>query len=355
MKKYFNKGLIYQWFNSAKMIILLGIIAWGIVYRINIESIISDTSFRISNGFENYYLTFSFMHYAVLGVIFALIHFVSQGINKRNNSIFLTSAPYTKKQIKYNEFICLMATLIVFIIVMIYMNMLSYMRHYELIAIFDGYFKGLLIEVIRMILFGTIGILLLLIIDSMFVNTILGIICMLTALPIAVMSILIRISLILSYLPGGSKNTYYNGGDRINSLIDYDLLDRIAFLMNPRPANEIGKSDLLIGFAVCAVIITILLGVYYISQKKYKIENNTKMFTSRINEKIIVLILSVGFGAFASDVFISPYIDKLLDYDYVVLFGMNLVKGLGADLGLMTVVAFVSYRLINKLLKNIEE
>ena len=29
MKKYLNKGLIYQWFNSAKMMILLGVIAWG--------------------------------------------------------------------------------------------------------------------------------------------------------------------------------------------------------------------------------------------------------------------------------------------------------------------------------------
>lgn len=355
MKKYFNKGLIYQWFNSAKMIILLGVIVWGTLCRSIIESKISDTASMISNGFENYYLTFCIMHYAVLGVIFSLIHFVSQGINKRNNSIFLTSAPYTKKQIKYNEFICLMATLIVFIIVMIYMNMLSYMRHYELIAIFDGYFKGLLIEVIRMILFGTMGILLLLIIDSMFVNTILGIICMLTVFPVAVMSILIRILSIFSYLPGGDEDAYINAADSINSLISYDLIRKIAFLTDTVPANTIGISNLIMGCVISAVIIAILLGVYYISQKKYKIENNTKMFTSRINEKIMVLILSVGLGALASDVFISSYIYNLFEYDYAALFGMNLVKGLGADLGLITVVAFVSYRLINKLLKNIEE
>ena len=50
MNKYFNKGLLYQWFNSAKMAILLGIIVWGIWANSMVENNISIISTYYGNN-----------------------------------------------------------------------------------------------------------------------------------------------------------------------------------------------------------------------------------------------------------------------------------------------------------------
>ncbi len=208
MKKYLNKGLIYQWFNSAKMMILLGVVAWGFASNRLVENHINMVSNDISMNFNNGYSTYTIFSYIILGIIFAMIHFMSQGINKRNNNMFLTSAPYTKKQIKYNELICLLISLVIFTAVFIYISIMAYLRNYDLMSIIDGYFTVLGIETLKIILFGTIGIFILLIVDSMFSNTIMGIICMISILPVSLLFIVSRVFMILDYIPGGNGKSF---------------------------------------------------------------------------------------------------------------------------------------------------
>lgn len=341
MNKYFNKGLLYQWFNSSKMGILLGIIAWGIWVNSIIENNIIMTSNYIAYNFSNSFSTQDIFSYGILGIIFAGIHFMSQGINKRNNNMFLTSAPYTKKQIKYNEFICLMITLVVFIFVMLYINIMGYVRHYELMQIIDGYFTALGVEVIRMILFGTLGILILLIVDSMFSNTIMGIICMLTILPASCFFILLRLFSILDYIPAGNGKSirYYLEINVFNSNHLY-LLDSVS-------TRLIDKKYLITEIIIVLVIIAIALGIYYLIQRKYKLENNTKIFTSKINEKIVVIFSSLGVGAIAS----SVIMDKIY-YEYSI--EISPLKILSIDLLIIIVVSIITNKIINKIIKNIQ-
>ena len=352
MKKYFNKGLIYQWFNSSKMIILLGIIAWGLVSYIIVQDNINGVSWKISEYFENSYETQFLCNYLILGIIFSLIHFMSQGINKRNNNMFLTSAPYTKKQIKYNEFICLMINLVVFIGVFVYISIMAYIKHYELISIIDGYFKVLGIEILKMILFGIIGILILLIIDSMFSNTIVGIICMISIIPGAFLCIIFRVSEILHYSPWEYNRSI---GSKIGEFIYNNLFkSNTLCLFESISINKIHGINMLYESLFLAIIILALLGIYYIMQKKYKVESNTKIFTSKLYEKIVVGFSSIGAGCFASTVLFEFYIKDFMGIYYGPLNDGDLVKILGIDFACITIVTFIVYKLINKVLKNIQ-
>ncbi len=352
MKKYFNKGLIYQWFNSAKMVIFLGIVVWGFWSNMMVEDHINATSHFISQIFDNGYSTYSIFNYAILGIIFAMIHFMSQGINKRNNNMFLTSAPYTKKQIKYNEFICLIINLFIFIGVFAYINIMAYIRHYDLMTIIDGYFKVFGIEVLKIILFGTTGILLLLIIDSMFSNTIMGIICMISILPASLVFILNRLFSMLDYIPGGNGVSIFT---KIGQLIGDDIfgMEKI-YLVDCVDAPMIKSGKLVTESALVIFIIAALLIVYCIMQKRYKVESNTKMFTSKLNEKIIVIFSSIGAGSAVSTLFLSSYIYKLMSMTYEPLTGINLVKALGMEFGIIGFTAIITYKIVNKFLENIQ-
>lgn len=352
MKKYFNKGLIYQWFNSAKMMILLGIVAWGFFANAMLEGHIGDVTRTISREFENGYTLYTIFPYGILGIIFSLIHFMAQGINKRHNNMFLTGAPYTKKQIKYNEFICLMINLAIFMAVQIYIYMMAYIRHYELMTIVDGYFAALGVEVLRMILFGTAGILILLIIDSMFSNTIMGIICMISILPASLFFIVYKFFLTLDYIPAGRDISML---DKFGGFIGQSLIKRKhLYLLDNANVVYMDSSMLFSEAVMVLVLIAVLLIIYYIMQKRFKVESNTKMFTSKLNEKIIVIISSIGAGVAASTLFVTSYIDSLRGFYYQPLAGTQLIKALGVDLGVTVLVAFIAYKIINKLLKNIQ-
>lgn len=145
-EKYLNKGLLYAWFNSAKAAIAIGLLVWGAVAYEIIKSNLNDVRNRLANNFDNYYYTNVCNEYFMLSIIFVAIYFIAKGINKRNTEMFLCSGPYTKKQIRYNEFICLLITLILFVITYIYIAIVSYFGNAEFISIMEGYWNIVIIE-----------------------------------------------------------------------------------------------------------------------------------------------------------------------------------------------------------------
>ena len=50
MKKYLNKGLLYEWFNAAKVPILIGLITWGFIAHRILESNISIARIKIGRA-----------------------------------------------------------------------------------------------------------------------------------------------------------------------------------------------------------------------------------------------------------------------------------------------------------------
>lgn len=354
MKKYLNKGLLYAWFNSAKAPIAIGILVWGFIANVIIEEKLSFLRWQIADNFSNYITTENLEKYFVLGIIFIAICFIAQGINKRNTAMFLASGPYTKKQIKYNEFISLIITLIFFAITYIYIVLMAYIRNKEFLSIVEGYEIIIFIEVIKIVLFGAIGIVFMLIIDSMFSNSVIGFICMISVIPASVVLTLEKIFITFNYV--GLRDNYNflskiddgSSNDRIQSYTPSILLDNVS-------TREITINQLSLEIIITLIIISIMLIIFNIAQSRYKLESCNKIFSSKTNGNIVVILVSIALGSLASLIFMSDFINnmKLKNGEYLPLVGLDLIKGLSADILCVGIIGFIAYKIIKKILSTV--
>jgi len=350
MKKYLNKGLLYAWFNSAKAPITIGILVWGFMANLLIEEKLNELKWQISNNFFNYITTENLDKYLMLGVIFIAICFVGQGVNKRNTAMFLSSGPYTKKQIKYNEFISLLITLILFVITYIYIALMAYIRNKEFLSIVEGYEIIIFIEVIRIFLFGMIGIVFMLIIDSMFSNSLIGFICMISVIPASIMIIIVKIFETLDYLMIRDNYIMYSGSanSEIQGYTSSILLDRIT-------VREITIKQFSFEVVITVLIILIMLIIFNIAQNRYKLESCNKIFSSKTNGNILVSLMSIALGSFASLLLISDFINNMQrkNSEYLPLVGFDSVKALSADILCVGIVGFIAYKIMKKILRSV--
>ena len=358
MKKYLNKGLLYSWFNCAKMPIIIGIFVWGFIANMIIQDKLSQLKNDIAYNFSNDLYTTNIGEYFMLGIIFAAIYFISKGINKRNTEMFLSSGPYTKKQIKYNELICLLITLVFFIITYAYIALMAYVRNREFLAIVEGYQSIILIEIARIILIGIIGIIFMLIIDTMFSNSVMGFIGMISVVPLSIALIIGKFISILCYF-GFKEN--YSLLEGIRRLIlgnpdPKDYAETMSIILLERDSiREITFNQLSIEIIVALMCILIMITIFNIAQTKYKLEFSNKIFSSKTNGSIIVILVSIALGSLTSFIFISEFINNMQRRtgDYLPLFGADLAKGLGADLLCVIIIGLIANKIMKKILKNI--
>lgn len=350
MKKYLNKGLLYAWFNSAKAPIIIGMLVWGFMANLLIKENLNELKYKISGSFFNYIETESIEKYFILGIIFIAICFIGQGVNKRNTAMFLSSGPYTKKQIKYNEFISLLIILILFVITYIYIASMAYIRNKEFLSIIEGYEIIIFIEVIRIFLFGMIGIIFMLIIDSMFSNSLIGFICMISVIPASVMVIIAKVFETLDYLVVRDNYTMYSGSanSEIQGYTSSILLDRIT-------VREITLKQFSFEVVITLLIIFIMLTIFNIAQSRYKLESCNKIFSSKTNGNIVVSLMSIALGSFASLLLISDFINHMQrkNGEYLPLVGLDLIKGLSADILCVGIVGFIAYKIMKKILSTV--
>lgn len=347
MKKYLNKGLIYNWFNSAKVPITIGLLAWGFIANIIIASEISEVKLRISDSFINDFATTNIDKYLGLGVIFVAVYFIAQGINKKNIAMFLASGPYTKKQIKYNELLCILATLLFFAVAYFYIALMTYIRNRQLLTIVDGYWYITLIEIARIILIGIIGIIFMLTVDLLFSNTVVGFISMSFVIPISIYVIMVKLSKILEYT--GIDNRYmvnYENGE----IPKYN----VKVLLERATMREIRLRELFLEIVIALFIIGIMFIIYNVVQKRYRLECCNKIFSSKINENIIVILIASAIGSLGSLFLVSDFIRSMQfsnGGDYLPLSGFDLIKGLSLDLLCIIIGGAISYKIMKKVLK----
>ena len=352
MKKYLNKGLLYSWFNAAKVPIIIGIFIWGFIANSIIESNLTYLKNQISDSFSNGFRTTNLESYVMLGVIFIAIYFISQGINKRNTNMFLSSGPYTKRQIKYNELISILITLVFFIVTYVYIAFMAYIRNRGFIAIVDGYGAIILIEIVRIILIGIIGIVFMLIVDLLFSNSAIGFISMIFIIPISIFGVFTKLYTTLNYI--GVLNNF-RLSYLFNSSDDEIRKNTAKILLECVSMRDVTVRELSIEIIIALSIIVIMIFIFNIAQRRYKLEHCNKIFSSKLNENIIVILVSTALGSFASLFFVSEFINNMQykSGDYVPLTGVDLVKGLGADILCVVIVGFIAYKIMKKILKNV--
>ena len=114
MKKYYNKALFYQSFYNGKWGILGGSILFFLIMYSSMSGNLNNLKYQISNLEGNsIYLNSSFFVISTF-LIILLVYVMITGFNKRNNITFITSGPYTKEEVKRNEFLFLFFTLCLF-------------------------------------------------------------------------------------------------------------------------------------------------------------------------------------------------------------------------------------------------
>lgn len=349
MKKYLNKGLLYEWFNAAKAPILIGLITWGYFAKRMLTWGLADVRNEIGSAQTNGFSAVDLNEYSILGFIFMAIYIFACGVSKRNTTMFLCSGPYTKKQIKINELICLLITLVLFIVMFLYIVATVYIRNSELMFIVIGYPQIILIEVIRLLLFGTIGILLMITIDLLFSNSIMSFFGI-AGLIIATMCILGKAAAILNYFGAYSRIM-----DNIFGRIVNDNLHRTNILFFAGRYRNDQLWLIFKGIIFLLVIIAIMLFIFNIAEKRAKLETSNKIFSCKTNENIIVSYLSLGIGAFvsiiASDIISRNGIHGVRRM--VSLSSSDIVRLLTIDVIIIAIITFISYKIIKKVLKTI--
>lgn len=350
MKKYLNKGLIYNWFNSAKVPIIVGLLIWGFIANEIISSELTQTKLRIADSFSNGFATINIESYFGLGVIFVAIYFIAQGINKRNAAMFLASGPYTKKQIKYNELMCLLITLVFFVVIYAYIALMAYIRNRGFLSIVEGYGLIILIEISRIVLIGIIGIMFMLTVDLLFSNTVIGFISMIFVIPISIYVILMKVFETIDYTRIYSRHVVANSAN--SEFQRYT----IKVLIESGTLREISLRELFFEIVIALIIIVIMFFIFNVTQKRYKLECCNKIFSSKTNENILVILIATAIGSFASLFLLSDFINNIqhsTDGDYLPLTGIALFKALSVDLFCVAIVGFISYKIMKKVLKGL--
>jgi len=347
MRKYLNKGLLYEWFTASKVPILIGLITWGIVAHMILKSDIMLIKNEIAQAESNSFYTVDLGEYFILGVIFLAIYIFASGVSKRNTTMFLCSGPYTKKQIKINELICLLITLGLFILMYVYIAFTIYVRNNELIFIINGFPQVILIEVIRLLLFGIIGILLMLVIDLLFSNSIMAYFGMM-ALGVSTICIFEKFTTIMNYFRSYERIMNNIFGNIIHNNVDHI---NILFFRGRFYEDQLGM--ILKGIIFLVVSIGIMLLIFNISEKRAKLETSSKIFSCKANENMILVYLSLGIGAFINiiitDIFFRHSIYR--NGEMTPLLNSDLVKMLATDVISIGVITFISYKIIKKVLK----
>ena len=354
MKKYLNKGLLYFWFNSAKVPIILGIIFWGFLANSLLNSNLQVVRNNIAYSGKDYFYTFFSREYFLLGFIFLAIYFMSGGGNKRNSAMFLTSSPYTKKQIKYNELIGLLITLALFVITYIYIAITFYIRNSQLLSIISGYENVIAIEVIKITLLGIIGIAFMLTIDTLFTNSIIAVLSMIIIIPESIVLILAKLCFILNYF--GVGNGISAGGELYQLLYGSKNSYVSNYLIESIEISEITLKRLVFQIGITVVICIFMLFLFNIAQRKYKLEGGNKIFSSKLNENIVVILASIGVSTIINFLTIqNNFIDNMttISGKFMPLVGITLIKALAMDMSCIIILSLPSYKIIKKILKTV--
>lgn len=290
MKKYYNKSLIYQYMYLGKWYLLgsgliLGIIIFG-QFLTSIENVKNEIAIIGGNSF-NYSYKSIFMVFVMLLICFQL---VISGNNKRSNLTLLRSCPFSSEEIKYNEIVCLIIALMVYVGIYMYFSIITYINYKDLLSIVPNYWNEIIYNLIRFFLVGILFILYESFMSMLFSNGIAsGIFTLLTPF-------ILIIDIQLFYSSFNVFTHRWIGLSRIGNLFgtvfDFMFSDRNVYITNYVSMKWI--FDLLIG---CVSVIVVSIGLFLLIRtliKRELINNMNKIFT--FNKAQFIILFMVVFS-----------------------------------------------------------
>ena len=338
MKKYYNKALFYQSFYNGKWGILGGSILFFLIMYSSMSSNLNNLRYQISNLEHNYiYLDSSFSVISTFFIIL-LVYVMITGFNKRNNITFITSGPYTKEEVKRNEFLFLFFTLCLFTLVAAYAIMCVCIRNKDLLPYIYNPWENYIFTIAKVFVLGLAFIVYLSFMDMLFSNLIFTLIA-LVGFPIVIFVDVVTLGQLYFYKVDDYSSLAFNIYNILTKIIDY-VCDIISFISYDYTFYRSGKHILFI-------IIAYLLGsifVYYLSKfinKKIIINNINKFFVFPLVGKIT--IFTGVFSLFLGGLY---YIIVLGDFNWFLL--KNELLGITFILGLIIVISIYLTKIILK-------
>ncbi len=352
MKKYYNKALFYQSFYNGKWGILGGSILFFLIMYSSMSGNLNSLKYRISNLQGNsIYLDSSFFVISTF-LIILLVYVMITGFNKRNNITFITSGPYTKEEVKRNEFLFLFFTLCLLTLVASYAIICVYMRNKDLLPYIHNPWENCLFITVKIFVLGLAFIVYLSFMDMFFSNLIFTLIA-LVGFPIGILVDIITLGQLYFYKVDEYNSLAFNIYNIVRKIIDY-IGDVISFISYDYTFYRSGRHILII-------ITSYLLGsifVYYLSKfinKKIIINNINKFFVFPLVGKITIFtgVFSLLLGGLYYVIVLGDFNGFLLRNE---LYISNLVYVLGITfiLGLIIVISiYLTKIVLNKVNKYI--
>lgn len=301
MKKLYNKALFYQYLYTGKWPILFGVIIFFIATYGETQSMFSTLKLNISSLYSNKMEPRGVLYLFIICVSLFIIYIFITGFNKRNNLTFLNSSPFKRKEIKQNEIVFLLLSLIIFVFIFLYVNICLYYNQRELLSISSMYISTLVNDTLRLFYIGFLFIIYLEVMDMLFSNTVFTIISMI----IFPFTIIVNLLCILSIL--NLLGFYIFSNYSINIILN-KISESIKYLIIGNFSPSLIEKIII--YLILSLII--LLGLIFIDKinKKFTINNINKFFNFIIVKKIFLWITSLNFVNFIFTFIISICISK---------------------------------------------
>lgn len=189
-----------------------------------------------------------------------------------------------------------------------------------------------------------------LIVNMSFSNAIASSIALIFIIPESLLLIFEKIATILSYIDLGNKENIFD------KLIYNEIMPRHnILLLDYIYSVQLKYKQLFIEVMVLVLFIIIGIIIFDICQNRYKLENCNKIFSSKLNKKIVLMLSSMGISSALSFVFLTDYIDDIASNEgiFMPLSGVHMIKVVGLEVVSMAILISTSYVLLKRILDKV--
>lgn len=346
MKNIIKKSLIYQWLYTTKWAIALVTFIWtGYSYFKICNYKIIDFKNRIATFTSDKFILINFISILIFMSLIILVYIAGNGLKKRSKMIVISSGPYNRNEIFWNNLLCNISIVILFIAIYIYLAICIKYKYSDVLYYCSNYYEVLLKDCFKLLILGLLTISYSLLIDRLFSNSFVTMIAIL----LVPMSLFIFISVnIDAIINKDSFNNYiYIYLERIKDIFlsylnyfQYET-ERDSYLYS---LSNNTKIDIFVGFLILLTSLIILFLVKKLNNK-VKMENISNFFVFKNVKYIITFFASLAIGSYGSFIIHAIFRnDYFYHQKYVISF-------LFVEIIFIIISNIIINKLINKFIK----
>lgn len=322
MKKYLNKSIFYQGDLNLLPLFLAASVIWAIVTNIMYSQWGNNHIQKIlyNQNMDFFATPFSIGYIVLVTIILSIVFFITVG-NKRKKWKQLMIDKFTRKDIRNREMILIYGLLLIFFIIMLISASIFYIQNKTWLNYTNIFFESLIIDIVRFIVLGFLGVTVLFLLDSFVVNNIASITLMAFIFGYVFVMLLYFMEMFSEYI-------YY---DRINIFVQ---IIHVTF------ENFMNRGYMRLFSIVFAFYSVLAIVLFYLVRRitnKIKVENMSGFFVVNFNRSWIIFMLATFMARIIT--WIIQVILEISTYNYLHR-STNLI--------IFSIISFVLYIVLKK-------